>query len=83
MGAFSLWWTKNQYSGILFIGLNPELLYKMQDPHLLRNTAQIYKDIERAIRSFGPWSSTWVSESGSAYNSGGREVSHGFINSFW
>ncbi|XXG55647.1 hypothetical protein AAC387_Pa03g3267 [Persea americana] len=64
-------------------GLNPELLYKMQDPHLLRNTAQIYKDIEHAIRSFGPWSSTWVSESGSAYNNGGRDVSQGFVNSFW
>nr|DAD31405.1 TPA_asm: hypothetical protein HUJ06_010256 [Nelumbo nucifera] len=32
--------------------------------------------------ALGPWSSAWVGESGGAYNSGGKDVSHTFVNGF-
>lgn len=31
----------------------------------------------------GPWASAWVGEAGGAFNSGGKNVSDTFINSFW
>lgn len=54
----------------------------MQDPYVLSNTAQTYKDLELIVRNFAPWSSVWVSESGGAYNNGGK-VSHTFVDGFW
>lgn len=35
------------------------------------------------MKVHGPWASAWVGESGGAYNSGGREVSNTFVDSFW
>ncbi|KAF8399562.1 hypothetical protein HHK36_015429 [Tetracentron sinense] len=64
-------------------GVDPTLINKVQDPYFLDQVAQTYKDISTTIMSFGPWSSAWVGESGGAYNSGGKNVSHTFVNSFW
>lgn len=74
--------TKNLYVN-LCLGVDPNLFEKMQDPYVLDNTAQSYKDVDSTVQKFGPWASSWVSESGGAYNSGGRLVSHAFVDSFW
>ncbi|KAJ8637428.1 hypothetical protein MRB53_011695 [Persea americana] len=63
-------------------GVDPNLVKKMQDPYVLDNTAQTYKDIQLTVQSFSPWSSVWVSESGGAYNNGGK-ASHTFVDGFW
>lgn len=55
----------------------------MQDPYVLSTIAQTYSDVEQTLKKFGPWASAWVGESGGAYNSGGRLVSHAFVNGFW
>ncbi|XP_042516627.1 heparanase-like protein 2 [Macadamia integrifolia] len=64
-------------------GKDLNLIYKIQDPFFLNQVAQTYKDIKQTTQSFGPWASVWVGESGGAYNSGGKYVSHTFVNSFW
>ncbi|XP_077211030.1 heparanase-like protein 1 [Tasmannia lanceolata] len=64
-------------------GVDPNLIYKIQDPNYLDQIAQTYKDIEVTLSSVAPWSSPWVGESGGAYNSGGKNVSHAFVDSFW
>ncbi|KAF6173515.1 hypothetical protein GIB67_042645 [Kingdonia uniflora] len=64
-------------------GVDPNLIYKIQDPLYLDQIAQTYKDLETTLKSFGPWSSAWVGESGGAYNSGGKDVSHTFVDGFW
>ncbi|KAJ0982038.1 hypothetical protein J5N97_010293 [Dioscorea zingiberensis] len=63
-------------------GVDPTLFYKMQDPYTLSTIAQTYADVEQTIQNYGPWASAWVGESGGAYNSGGRIVSHAFVNGF-
>ncbi|XP_039135243.1 heparanase-like protein 2 [Dioscorea cayenensis subsp. rotundata] len=64
-------------------GVDPTLFEKMQDPYVLSTIAQTYSDVEQTLKKFGPWASAWVGESGGAYNSGGRLVSHAFVNGFW
>ncbi|XP_020096838.1 heparanase-like protein 1 [Ananas comosus] len=64
-------------------GVDKDLIYKMQDPYFLSEVAETYKDLEVTIRDYGPWSSPWVSESGGAFNSGGKDVSDAFVDSFW
>ncbi|KAF8378766.1 hypothetical protein HHK36_030115 [Tetracentron sinense] len=64
-------------------GVDPNLISKIQDPYFLDQIAQTYKDLLKTIKSFGPWSSPWIGESGGAYNSGGKDVSHTFVDSFW
>ncbi|XP_058068797.1 heparanase-like protein 2 [Magnolia sinica] len=64
-------------------GVDPTLFDKMQDPYHLDEIVQTYNDLEVTLKEFSPWSSAWVSESGGAYNSGGKLISHAFINSFW
>lgn len=64
-------------------GVDKDLIYKMQDPYFLSEVAETYKDLEVTIRDFGPWSSPWVSESGGAFNSGGKDVSDAFVDSSW
>ncbi|PIA62982.1 hypothetical protein AQUCO_00200771v1 [Aquilegia coerulea] len=63
-------------------GDDPNLIHKVQDPLYLDQVAQTYKDVETTVRSF-PWTSAWVGEAGGAYNSGGKTVSHTYVNSFW
>ena len=64
-------------------GDDPNLITKIQDPFYLNQVAQTYKDVSNSINNFGPWSGAWVSESGGAYNSGGKDVSNTFANGFW
>ncbi|EMS63819.1 Heparanase-like protein 2 [Triticum urartu] len=64
-------------------GKDKELINKMQDPYYLDKVAQTFSDMEATVRESGPWSAAWVGESGGAYNSGGKDVSDRFANSFW
>lgn len=64
-------------------GVDPNLINKVQDPYFLSEIAQTYQDISESIRTFGPWASAWIGESGGAYNSGGKNMSHTFADGFW
>ncbi|KAJ1389828.1 Glycoside hydrolase, family 79 [Sesbania bispinosa] len=64
-------------------GVDPELINKVQDPYFLSQIAQTFKDVAEAVKEFTPWAGAWVGESGGAYNSGGKDVSHTFANGFW
>ncbi|CAK9151111.1 unnamed protein product [Ilex paraguariensis] len=64
-------------------GVDSNLINKVQDPFFLDQIAQTFKDISTTVKEFGPWSGAWVGESGGAYNSGGKDVSHTFVNGFW
>ncbi|KAJ4713133.1 Heparanase-like protein [Melia azedarach] len=64
-------------------GVDPNLVSKILDPHHLNNVSETFSNLKQTIERNGPWSSAWVGESGGAYNSGGRQVSNTFVNSFW
>ncbi|KAK6242669.1 hypothetical protein SCA6_008058, partial [Theobroma cacao] len=64
-------------------GNDPNLITKIQDPFYLSQIAQTFKDVAKIVEKFAPWSEAWVSESGGAYNSGGKDVSRTFANGFW
>ncbi|KAL0293417.1 UNVERIFIED_CONTAM: Heparanase-like protein 2 [Sesamum radiatum] len=64
-------------------GVDPNLINKIQDPLFLDEIAQTHKDVSTTAKLFGPWSGAWVGEAGGAYNSGGKDVSHAFVNGFW
>ncbi|KAL0420925.1 UNVERIFIED_CONTAM: Heparanase-like protein 2 [Sesamum latifolium] len=64
-------------------GVDPNLIKKIQDPFFLDEIAQTHKDVSTTVKLFGPWSGAWVGEAGGAYNSGGKDVSHAFVNGFW
>lgn len=67
----------------MYVGVDPTLINKVQDPYVLDQIAQTFKEAMEVSQSFGPWSKPWVGESGGAYNSGGKTVSHTFANGFW
>ncbi|KAH0934854.1 hypothetical protein HID58_011971 [Brassica napus] len=65
-------------------GNDPKLVSRILDPKYLSGSVTgLFKNVERTIQEHGPWASAWVGEAGGAFNSGGREVSETFINSFW
>ncbi|KAJ4827861.1 hypothetical protein Tsubulata_020343 [Turnera subulata] len=64
-------------------GRDPELINRIQDPFYLDEIAQTHRDLSKTVEKFGPWANIWVGEAGGAYNSGGRDVSHAFVNAFW
>ncbi|XP_015894941.4 heparanase-like protein 2 isoform X1 [Ziziphus jujuba] len=64
-------------------GVDRNLINNIQDPYYLNQIAQTYADVSRSIKDFGPWAGAWVGESGGAYNSGGKNVSHTFVDGFW
>ncbi|CAL8994647.1 unnamed protein product [Prunus brigantina] len=64
-------------------GVDPALIDRVQDPFFLSEIAQTFYDLSNTIKEFGPWSEAWVGEAGGAYNSGGKDVSHTFVNGFW
>ncbi|XVE91584.1 hypothetical protein REPUB_Repub01dG0022300 [Reevesia pubescens] len=64
-------------------GDDKSLITKIQDPFFLSQTAQTFKDVSNFVDLFAPWSGAWVSESGGAYNSGGKDVSRTFADGFW
>ncbi|QHO37578.1 Heparanase-like protein [Arachis hypogaea] len=64
-------------------GVDKDLISKVQDPYFLSKIAQTFKDVSTAVKEFTPWAGAWVGESGGTYNSGGKDVSHTFVNGFW
>ncbi|QHO29024.1 Heparanase-like protein [Arachis hypogaea] len=62
-------------------GVDKDLISKVQDPYFLSKIAQTFKDVSTAVKEFTPWAGAWVGESGGAYNSGGKDVSHTFVKS--
>lgn len=64
-------------------GMDPNLVKKILDPHFLSRASITFGDLRQTIQTNGPWASSWVGESGGAYNSGGLHVSDTFVNSFW
>ncbi|KAM7269724.1 hypothetical protein ACFE04_025221 [Oxalis oulophora] len=64
-------------------GSDPTLVSKILDPNYLNRISETFNDLKQTIQRDGPWASAWVGESGGAYNSGGRDVSDTFVNSFW
>ncbi|KAF3437572.1 hypothetical protein FNV43_RR20328 [Rhamnella rubrinervis] len=64
-------------------GDDPNLVNKILNPYHLNRIAATFIDLEQTMKVHGPWASAWVGESGGAYNSGGREVSNTFVDSFW
>ncbi|OWM89493.1 hypothetical protein CDL15_Pgr024241 [Punica granatum] len=63
-------------------GVDLALIDKIQDPYFLDQVAQTYRNIWMTTKTFGPWAGAWVGESGGAYNSGGKDVSHTFVDGF-
>ncbi|KAL4559317.1 hypothetical protein LXL04_031455 [Taraxacum kok-saghyz] len=64
-------------------GIDPNLVKKILDPHFLSRASITFNDLQETIHTNGPWASSWIGESGGAYNSGGLHVSDTFVNSFW
>ncbi|KAK7274916.1 hypothetical protein RIF29_16017 [Crotalaria pallida] len=64
-------------------GVDSNLIKKVQDPFYLSQVTQVFKDVATAVKTYTPWAGAWVGESGGAYNSGGKDVSHTFANGFW
>ncbi|KAK7274917.1 hypothetical protein RIF29_16018 [Crotalaria pallida] len=64
-------------------GVDSNLIKKVQDPFYLSQVSQVFKDVATAVKTYTPWAGAWVGESGGAYNSGGKDVSHTFANGFW
>ncbi|XP_074316953.1 heparanase-like protein 2 [Silene latifolia] len=64
-------------------GNDPNLVSKMLDPNFLNKISETFSDVNETLETAGPWTRSWVGESGGAYNSGGKLVSDTFVNSFW
>ncbi|KAF1889608.1 hypothetical protein Lal_00024935 [Lupinus albus] len=64
-------------------GVDKDLIKKVQDPFYLSQAAQLFKYVSETVKTYTPWAGAWVGESGGAYNSGGKDVSHTFVNGFW
>ncbi|XP_071716421.1 heparanase-like protein 1 isoform X2 [Rutidosis leptorrhynchoides] len=64
-------------------GIDPNLVAKILDPRFLSRASVTFNDLQQTIKANGPWASSWIGESGGAYNSGGLHVSDTFVNSFW
>lgn len=64
-------------------GVDPNLVSKILNPHYLSRVEETFKSLDKTLKTWGPWASAWVGESGGAYNSGGHLVSNTFVNSFW
>ncbi|OWM75904.1 heparanase-like protein 2 [Punica granatum] len=64
-------------------GVDRNLINKVQDPYFLDQVAQTYADVKETVARFGPGTKAWVGESGGAYNSGSKDVSHTFADGFW
>lgn len=67
----------------MWSGNDPNLVSRILNPYHLNKIAGTFIDLEQTMKVHGPWASAWVGESGGAYNSGGRDVSNTFVDSFW
>ncbi|KEH31988.1 heparanase-like protein 1 isoform X1 [Medicago truncatula] len=64
-------------------GNDAHLENKILDPAHLSKVESIFSNLSETIQTHGPWSAAWVGEAGGAFNSGGRDVSNTFVDSFW
>lgn len=64
-------------------GVDHNLVNKILNPYHLSKISYTFSDINKTIQMNGSWASVWVGEAGGAFNSGGKNVSDTFINSFW
>ncbi|MQL84038.1 hypothetical protein Taro_016540 [Colocasia esculenta] len=64
-------------------GNDPSLIDRIQNPSYLSRVSRTYRDVEVTLNSNGAGGSAWVGESGGAFTSGGRGVSHTFVNGYW
>ncbi|PSR89194.1 Heparanase-like protein [Actinidia chinensis var. chinensis] len=64
-------------------GVDRNLVNKILDPSHLSKVSETFSNLKQTIQTHGPWASAWIGESGGAYNSGRRNVSNTFVNSFW
>ncbi|CAA7407527.1 unnamed protein product [Spirodela intermedia] len=64
-------------------GNDPQVINRILDPQYLSRITSTFQDLRTLVQKDGPWASTWISESGGAYNSGGRLISDTFLDSFW
>lgn len=71
------------YPSYFFSGNDNKLINRILDPFYLSQVAKIHKAVQYIVQKFGPWSIPWVGESGGAYNSGGKDISDSFVNTFW
>ncbi|XVF43098.1 hypothetical protein PTKIN_Ptkin02bG0012900 [Pterospermum kingtungense] len=56
---------------------------KIQDPFYLNQVAQIYENVSKVVKKFGPLSGAWVSGAGEALDNSHRDVSPSFADGFW
>jgi len=66
-----------------FSGSDEHLDRKILDPEHLSKVEAIFRSLSETIQKYGHWSSAWVGEAGGAFNSGGRQISNTFVDSFW
>ncbi|KAG9153276.1 hypothetical protein Leryth_024092 [Lithospermum erythrorhizon] len=64
-------------------GNDHNLVNKILNPQHLSKISYTFGNLSNTIQTSGPWTSAWVGEAGGAFNSGGRNVSNTFVNSFW
>lgn len=64
-------------------GVDHNLVSKILNPYHLSKISYTFSDLNKTIQMNGSWASVWVGEAGGAFNSGGKNVSDTFINSFW
>ncbi|XP_014507098.1 heparanase-like protein 1 isoform X1 [Vigna radiata var. radiata] len=64
-------------------GSDEHLDRKILDPEHLSKVEPIFRSLSETIKKYGHWSSAWVGEAGGAFNSGGRQISNTFVDSFW
>lgn len=64
-------------------GNDHNLVNKILNPEHLSKISNTFGNLSNTIQASGPWTSAWVGEAGGAYNSGGRNISNTFVDSFW
>ncbi|KAK4479403.1 hypothetical protein RD792_014916 [Penstemon davidsonii] len=64
-------------------GNDRNLVSKILNPGYLNKASNTFSNVSLTIQENGPWSSAWVGESGGVYNSGAKDISDTFVNSFW
>ncbi|KAL7098990.1 hypothetical protein ACP275_09G054000 [Erythranthe tilingii] len=64
-------------------GNDGNIMKKILNPDHLNKASFVFSNLSSTIQENGPWTSAWVGESGGAYNSGARDISNTFVNTFW
>ncbi|KAK3140077.1 hypothetical protein QOZ80_5AG0395320 [Eleusine coracana subsp. coracana] len=64
-------------------GNDPQVANRILNPQYLSGVSDTFRGLQLTIQRHGSWSAPWVGEAGGAYNSGSRQVSNTFLNSFW